>query len=213
MADWAVAAAQSAFSFHRPSWASLGRGVGKTGERVARRFNKFRGQSLNKVDSKGRVSIPANFRRVLENCDPDWREGDSAGIVIVYGDHRRKYLECFSIEAIERIEERIEQMEEGSQERRLLEHLYTGTVVETSVDETGRLVLPAKLRNKIDLENEAFFIASGDRFKIWKPDVYDQIEAKKVEAALDALPEDFDPLIWSNKRPAKAVKSYEDEEE
>ena len=33
---------------------------------------RFRGESVHKVDAKGRVSIPAAFRRVLEDGDPDW---------------------------------------------------------------------------------------------------------------------------------------------
>ena len=32
---------------------------------------RFRGEGLYKVDSKGRVSIPALFRRVIESCDPN----------------------------------------------------------------------------------------------------------------------------------------------
>ena len=39
---------------------------------------------------------------------------------------------------------------------------YYGQSFPTSVDETGRLVLPQKLREKIGLEGEAFFIAAGD---------------------------------------------------
>lgn len=48
----------------------------------------FRGESVHKVDSKGRVSIPANFRRVLEDNDPRWTAGGNPELVIVYGDHR-----------------------------------------------------------------------------------------------------------------------------
>ncbi|HKK83893.1 MAG TPA: cell division/cell wall cluster transcriptional repressor MraZ, partial [Roseovarius sp.] len=33
---------------------------------------RFRGESHHKVDTKGRVSIPASFRRVLESSDPNW---------------------------------------------------------------------------------------------------------------------------------------------
>ena len=36
---------------------------------------RFRGEIVQKVDGKGRVSIPAAFRRVLEQGDPEWTEG------------------------------------------------------------------------------------------------------------------------------------------
>jgi len=158
---------------------------------VARRF---RGESHHKVDSKGRVSIPALFRRVLEAGDPDWTDGLRPQLVIVYGDHRRKFLECFTMEAITEVDEKIAAMPRGSIERRMLERLMHGQSYPTEVDNDGRLVLPQKLRDKINLAGEAFFIASGDTFQIWKPETYDSEELSKTEAWLDDLPDDFDPL-------------------
>ena len=64
---------------------------------------RFRGEGLHKVDSKGRVSIPALFRRVIESCDPNWKEGLPPELIIVYGDERRKFIECYTIEAIEEV--------------------------------------------------------------------------------------------------------------
>ncbi|WP_424941819.1 division/cell wall cluster transcriptional repressor MraZ [Aliiroseovarius crassostreae] len=155
---------------------------------------RFRGESHHKVDAKGRVSIPALFRRVLEAGDPDFREGDTPNLVIVYGDHRRNYLEAYTIEAIDEVDDQIAKLPRGSMERRMLERLFNGQSFPTSVDETGRLVLPAKLRQKIGLEKEAFFIATGDTFQIWKPETYEEVEMAKTEAWLDEQPDDFDPL-------------------
>ena len=77
----------------------------------------------------------------------------------------------------------------------MLERLYNGQSLTTSVDETGRLVLPAKLREKIAIDGEAFFIAAGDRFQIWKPETYETEEQAKTEALLEELG-DADPLIF-----------------
>ena len=155
---------------------------------------RFRGESHHTVDAKGRVSIPALFRRVLEAGDPDWTEGLNPNLVIVYGDKRRNYLECYTIEAIDDVDQQIADLPRGSVERRALERMFNGQSLPTTVDETGRLVLPAKLRAKIGLENEAFFIATGDTFQIWKPETYENVEMAKAEAWLDSQPEDFDPL-------------------
>ena len=160
---------------------------------------RFRGESQHKVDAKGRVSIPASFRRVLEAGDPEWNEGLNPNLVIVYGDHRRNYLECYTMEAIDEVDQKIASLPRGSIERRMLQRLFHGQSFPTNVDETGRLVLPAKLRSKIELENEAFFIAAGDTFQIWKPETYEEDELAKTEAWLDDLPDDFDPLIYLDK--------------
>ena len=160
---------------------------------------RFRGESHHKVDTKGRVSIPALFRRVLEAGDPDWKSAARPQLVIVYGDHRRKYLECYTIEAIDEVDGKIDDMPRGSMERRMLERLIHGQSFPTEVDGDGRLVLPQKLREKIGLDKEAFFIASGDTFQIWKPETYNSVELSRTEAWLDELPEDFDPLSLLDK--------------
>ncbi len=155
---------------------------------------RFRGESHHKVDGKGRVSIPALFRRVLEAGDPDWTDGLRPQLVIVYGDHRRKFLECFTIEAIDEVDAKIDALPRGSMERRMLERLIHGQSHPTEVDGDGRLTLPQKLREKIGLDGEAFFIASGDTFQIWRPETYEAEELARTEAWLDELPDDFDPM-------------------
>lgn len=152
----------------------------------------FRGDGHHKVDTKGRVSIPALFRRVLEASDPKWGAGGNAEFVIVFGDHRRQYLECYTMEAIAEVDDIIKSKPRGSKSRKLLENMYYGQSHPTSVDETGRIVLPARLRNKIGLDGEAYFIASGDTFQIWNPETYEEVEAARNAEILDELPEDFD---------------------
>ena len=159
---------------------------------VARRF---RGESSHKVDAKGRMSIPASFRRVLEVGDPDWAEGLNPQLVIVYGDHRKKHLDCYTVEAFTSIEDDILAMPRGSEERRILSHTILVQSLTTDVDKDGRIVLPIRQRQKIDLDNEAFFISAGDHFQIWKPQTYDADMMASTEAYLDKQPENFDPLI------------------
>ena len=166
-----------------------GRNARRQGSNVSRRF---RGESQHKVDAKGRVSIPASFRRVLEAGDPNWKSGENPELVIVYGDQSRNFLECYTIEAIEEVDRKIDRMPRGSLKRKALQRLFHGHSFPTNVDETGRLVLPAKLRKKIDLESEALFFATGDTFQIWKPETY----AEEEESWAEELPEDFDPMSF-----------------
>jgi len=156
--------------------------------------HRFRGEGLYKVDGKGRVSIPALFRRVLEAADPDWTEGPNPNLVIVYGPASQTRLDCYTMEAIADVDARIAALPRGSQSRRLLERIFNGMSLPTSVDETGRLVLPARLRAKIGLTDEAYFIATGDTFQIWNPETYARDVAAETEAQLEALPAGMDPL-------------------
>ncbi|ETX13056.1 cell division protein MraZ [Roseivivax halodurans JCM 10272] len=155
---------------------------------------RFRGESRHKVDGKGRVSIPVSYRRVLEAGDPDWSPGQDPGLVIVYGDHRRKFLECYTVDEFEAVEDRISRMKRGSQKRKILERLFSSQSITTTIDNTGRIVLSARLREKIGIAGEAQFASNVDTFQIWAPEVYEAEELAKTEEYLDEMPEDFDPL-------------------
>ncbi|ETX26809.1 division/cell wall cluster transcriptional repressor MraZ [Roseivivax isoporae] len=159
------------------------------------RRQRFRGESRHKVDGKGRVSIPANFRRVIQDLDPGYVEGKNPEFVIVYGGSTRNYLECFTIKAIEEVDLKIEALPRGSVERKMLERMFNGQAQDSWVDDTGRIVLSAKLREKVGITDEAFFIASGDTFQIWNPDTY-EAEQEAVEKWFDELPDDVDPVIF-----------------
>jgi transcriptional regulator MraZ len=158
---------------------------------VARRF---RGESIHKVDAKGRVSIPAAFRRVLEEGDPEWTDGLFPNLILVYGGKSRNFIEGYTVNSMDEVDDRIAKLPRGSKQRRLLEHMFSGQSVQVQVDPTGRLVLSQKLRDKIGIKNEAFFIASGDTFQIWEPSAYDA-HAATMDTWFDDQDEDADPLI------------------
>ena len=162
---------------------------------------RFRGSETFKVDAKGRVSIPAAFRRVIEASDPDWVPGNRPNIVMVYGGERQNWLEVYTMKAIEEIDEDIERMQRGSWDRLQLEELMHGQAQEMQIDEDGRLVLPQKLRDKIGLQGEAFFISAGDYFKIWKPETYAAAYAVRTRKLAEQYPEDFDPRSLLPGRP------------
>ena len=152
---------------------------------------RFRGEGVQKVDGKGRVSIPAHFRRVLEAGDPTWTDGKAPEFVIVYGDEKRDYLECFTIDSANEMDAKIEALPRGHAVRKRLSKLFHGQSLPANVDETGRIVLPAKLRQKIGIEAEAYFIAMGDTFQIWHPDAY-EAQDSDVSDVDDLIPEGAD---------------------
>ena len=92
------------------------------------------------------------------------------------------------------VDEQIESLPRGSSRRRQLERQFSGLAVNMQVDDTGRLVLSPKLREKVGIKDEAYFIASGDTFQIWQPEAYAE-HAEKSDAFFDEFDEDFDPLI------------------
>lgn len=156
---------------------------------------RFQGESLNKVDGKGRVSIPVKFRRVLQNSDAEYTPGGAPRLYIAYGDPNKNYLECLSGNAFDEIDAMIKSVQRGSNLRRVLEHYYYAKCEATTVDDTGRLVLPPAARDKIDLSTEALFQGKGDQFHILNPEAGKDAE-DDIQTLLGSLGsgEFFDPL-------------------
>jgi MraZ protein len=149
----------------------------------------FHGEFTQKVDGKGRVSIPADFRRVLEQGDPDWHEGLRPRVRIVYGDPRRKFLECFTIAAIRDVEGQISALPRGTPRRRLLEQVMIAGSDSCEVDPDGRIVLSTRVRTRIALADggDAVFAGALDTFQIWAPSDWEADKAARFEAALGDL--------------------------
>lgn len=158
----------------------------------------FRGEGRYKVDAKGRVSIPAEFRRVLQERDPRCQRAEAPEafpeLVLVFGDHLDGHVEGYTAEAAAEVDARIAAMPRGHKARKLLEHLFNAQSQTLIVDETGRIVLSAKIREKLGLSGDAYFKAAGDTFQIWDADRYEATVGANVAEQLAALPEDFDPM-------------------
>jgi MraZ protein len=168
---------------------------------VARSFVGSYDQS---VDAKGRVSIPASFRRVIEQSDSDRKEGERATLYIAYGEAGRPYLEGYSVEGLAELHEQINALPFDAEGRDALEDLYFSNVQDVLVDEDGRIVLNQFLRDKIGLTNKAAFLAKGARFEIWEPETYKTTRGSRTSAYLQAKGPDFNPrALLATHSPAK----------
>lgn len=154
---------------------------------------RFRGEYTFKVDAKGRVSIPAPYRRVLEAGDPDYVEGRRPQLVIVYGEDDQEYLEGYTIEEIEKLEAKIERLPSSPLKRRLVRRI-TSLSIPSEIDPDGRLVLPIRQRDKIGLDKEAIFVGTSGTFRIWNPETYAAHLADEDDALGADIPEGTDPL-------------------
>lgn len=144
------------------------------------------------MDSKGRFFLPPLFRRAVEDGDPNFQPGQKPELVIVYGDETREYLEGFTMMAMEQLDAKIDRLQSGPLKRRL-ERMYSGQSIQTEVDGEGRVLLPPKVREKLEIEGEVYLIASGQTFKIWRKDVFDAHYEKDMEED-DGLPPGVDLL-------------------
>ncbi|MGB3687757.1 MAG: cell division/cell wall cluster transcriptional repressor MraZ [Jannaschia helgolandensis] len=130
---------------------------------------RFRGTSTHKVDVKGRVSIPADFRRVLDACDPDREAGTNPHMILCFGDGRFPYYTAYTAQGVAEMGEMIEDMDEGDPHREALEDYFYSQAETISIDDSGRLILNAALRSRIGITDQAVFAGKGKTFRIHSP--------------------------------------------
>ncbi|MGR3540723.1 MAG: division/cell wall cluster transcriptional repressor MraZ [Hasllibacter sp.] len=153
----------------------------------------FRGNFTNRLDAKGRVSIPADFRKTLLAND-DARSDDNARLLIVYGKHVRGHLACYSARAAAEFEARIALLPDGNPVRNFFRRNFSGMSREYVVDDTGRIVLTPEMREKAGLGDDVFFLGTNDTFEIWNPDAFRAATGGEDDAVLAMLEGGADPL-------------------
>lgn len=156
-------------------------------------MRRFRGESLHKVDSKGRVSIPAQFRRVLEEGDPDFKSGINPSCVLVHNQKVNRCLEGYSISSINEVDNLVSELPRYSREREILERMLNAQSSYAQIDDNGRLVLSFKLRNLIDIGSEAIFIGMGDKFQVWEPSAYYE-DMEQINREFDMYEKENNPF-------------------
>ena len=127
----------------------------------------FNGSALNAVDAKGRLSVPAFIRSVIE------RRSDAKAIIL--GAHEtdscltgydRNYARILHAE-----NERRRLAEEGADPRAHFARARRtfGLTEEASYDGSGRIVLPQMMRGRGRIGDLALFVGVGGTFEIWNP--------------------------------------------
>ena len=155
----------------------------------------FTGTHVQKVDGKGRMSIPAPYRRVLEAGDPDWTSGGPVTGYMVYGRHLKNSLHVFSVKEFARRAREIEAMPDSDPNKNLVRQMVVSSSEPIQIDKDGRTVLGLRHRQKLGVdEGELSFRGMMGHFEIWRKDIYEETVDDKLDAFLADKGEDFDPF-------------------
>lgn len=134
-------------------------------------MNRFVSTTTNKLDSKGRVSIPAQFRTVLSNdASPDG--------IYCYPSLDAPALDAGGERLARKIDALLDGLADYSDERDELSVALYGDVQMLKIDGDGRIVLPEGLRQHIGIENAVTFVGLGEKFQIWEPEAFNKHREK-----------------------------------
>ncbi len=147
----------------------------------------FRGISPVTLDGKGRVAIPTKYREMLmQRCGGSLvLTLDPSGCLLLY-----------PFPEWEPIERRLNELPSFNAVSRQMQRILVGSATDVELDGSGRILLPAPLRDKAGLEKDVVLLGQGNKFEIWN----DQTWQKQFDAAAD-LPAMLDEAMRKGEMP------------
>jgi MraZ protein len=121
----------------------------------------FIGTFENKVDRKGRVSVPAQFRQTLAS--------QSFPGIIAFRSYRAAAIEACGIDFMERLNDSISSMDLFSDAHDDLAATIFADSMQLPFDGEGRIILPPRLAEHAGITDRAAFVGKGPVFQIWEP--------------------------------------------
>ena len=126
----------------------------------ARAPSRFVGRAEAKLDAKGRVSVPADFRKAIGEGAPLYACASLTDPVIECGGDDLIDLQLGIISALDVYDE----------DRWAMEEAVTEETQRLSFDDNGRVILPALLREHAGLSGQVGFAGRGQRFLMAAPE-------------------------------------------
>ena len=116
-----------------------------------------RGSYEHTIDSKGRVSLPAQFRSLLPR--------DNERLVIT--NYMPSHLWAFTYEHWVKLEEKLASFPLTDPDIRSFKHFFIAGAHDVSVDKLGRILVPPRLRDYAQLNKDVVFAGSITHIEIW----------------------------------------------
>jgi len=135
----------------------------------------FLSKFTNKLDSKGRISVPSQFRNILTT--------DNNNSVILYPSFIHECIEACTYSRINRIAESIDNIDPYSEERDSFATSILGGCEQLNIDKDGRINLPQEMIEFAKLNKNAVFVGKGQTFEIWNKESFEEYESKAKEIA------------------------------
>lgn len=150
------------------------------GSRPYRVMNRFLSHATNRIDTKGRVSVPASFRTVLQERN----------VQDLYGfqDFMFPAISIGGPDLMQRYEQQLSSLDAFSPEAHQMSLLIHGGGIFMKLDQEGRLMVTDFIRSFTGITTDVTFVGRADYFQLWQPDAFQeaQREARQMHARRQA---------------------------
>ena len=141
---------------------------------------------INRIDKKGRVSVPSSFRSVLEQ--------NGLKGMICYPSPTLKSIEGCTANRMQKISDAIEASGPFSEERNTFSTSIFADSHQIHFDQEGRVIIPDGLISIAGIIDQVSFVGMGETFQMWNPEKYKKFKIETQKKAQDNLIK----LKWNN---------------
>jgi MraZ protein len=129
----------------------------------------------NRLDKKGRVSVPASFRSYLSNLGYNG--------VICYPSFNNQSIEAWSQDRIEKISNAIDSLNPFEEKRDFFATSILSESINLQFDSEGRISLTSKLLKHAKIKSSMIFVGQGKTFQIWEPTIFEKFKVNARKKA------------------------------
>ena len=129
----------------------------------------------NKLDKKGRVSVPASFRSYLSNLGYNG--------VICYPSFNNQSIEAWPQDRVEKISNSIDNLNPFEEKRDFFATSILSESANLQFDSEGRISLTSKLLKHAKIKNSMVFVGQGKTFQIWEPTIFEKFKVNARKKA------------------------------
>ena len=135
---------------------------------------------VNKVDAKGRVSLPADYRSIVKDTESE---------IVCYRSLTAPCIEGCLEDLLDKLASEMEDsLDFFSSTQDDLTNLIFGDAKRYPFDSTGRIMLSEKLLRHAAITDTAVFVGKGRKFQIWNPENWAKEEARIRAEVLQKRP-------------------------
>ena len=129
----------------------------------------------NRLDKKGRVSVPATFRTYLSSM------GYSS--VICYPSFNNSSIEACPQSRIEKLSDSIDSLNPFEEKRDIFATSVLADSVNLQFDSEGRISIPSNLLEHANIKQIMLFVGQGKTFQIWEPKIFEKFKKQARKKA------------------------------
>lgn len=128
-------------------------------------MSSFKGQFSYTIDLKGRINIPAKFRKAIS---PEANET----FVLTRG--LEDCIYAYPLDEWTLIEQKLRTLPATQKENRLFVRMTTSYASEVQFDKQGRIALPQYLIELAKISKDVLIIGTLNKLEIWSPEHYEE---------------------------------------